>query len=319
MENNNQITDFTHILVKGRKDNTYKFALARFILDEIKFLEPQDLKIPYSKIAESFLKYYWNQIVVYKLKQDFKLKRKPLIVSILEEKTKEITQSYESFFKKKENKLLRLQLIKDIENNCLRDVIPRFQIDHKQNIYQHFAIKKLNKKNKIRFYLPKEDKRYILIPKSSILVLKRSKHLLFYLTILEWAKFLEKTNFTPRLIEKIERLNNPQRKPLTKYKNILLNLEKTPSCFYCGKCLDINEIHIDHFIPWSYIFEDKLWNLVISCDKCNLKKSNFLSTQSYLDKLMGRNIENNLFDSNQVNVKEYYTRCKKEGFMVKSI
>ena len=62
---------FTKIIIKGRKDNTYKFALARFLLDYSNNLEENYIKnlikskqneiIPYAKIAKAFLKYYWHQ------------------------------------------------------------------------------------------------------------------------------------------------------------------------------------------------------------------------------------------------------------------
>lgn len=66
-------------------------------------------------------------------------------------------------------------------------------------------------------------------------------------------KLLEKTNFTPKLISKIESLASPKRLSLNKYRKILL--ETTDLCFYCEKPLVENQIDVDHFIPWSYIFD----------------------------------------------------------------
>ncbi len=128
--------DFFHILVKDKKDNTYKFALARFLLDYVsKFSSNTDFsdkQIEYKEIAESFLKYYWNQIVLYKLKQDFKVEKKPKIVTLIEDKTKEITEFYEPFFNNKKNHKFKEDLIKNITQNCLMDVIPRFQRESKR-------------------------------------------------------------------------------------------------------------------------------------------------------------------------------------------
>jgi hypothetical protein len=42
-------------------------------------------------------------------------------------------------------------------------------------------------------------------------------------------------------------------------------------------------------IPWDYIFEDALWNLVLACESCNCSKSNSLPSKKYLRKLMERN------------------------------
>nr|ABI21586.1 hypothetical protein [uncultured organism] len=66
--------DFTYyfnpILTKGKKDNTYKFALARFLIDYSYNLGEEYVNtmitrgeaetIQYQIIAKSFLKYYWH-------------------------------------------------------------------------------------------------------------------------------------------------------------------------------------------------------------------------------------------------------------------
>lgn len=313
------IEDFTNILIKDKKDNTYKFALARVLLDYInknyikKNREIINIKITYEEIAENFLKYYWNQVVVYKLKQDFKIQKPAKIVSLIEEKTKYINEVYDFYFKNNKNIELKKELIEDIYKYCLVDVIPRFQRDNKQNIYLHNAKKTITKNQKIRYNKPEKENRYIILKKEAIDVIIKNHNLLFETIILEWSRFLEKTNFTPRLIEKVQRINNPKRNNLTKYRKILLD-KGNINCFYCDKLLDLEidrEIHVDHFIPWSYIFEDNEWNLVLSCQDCNSKKSNLLPTKKCLNKLKEQKkyleIDNDLIDN-------YYKSCKKAGF-----
>jgi len=84
---------FNSILTKGRKDNTYKFALARFLVEysykqnvssnENKINENKTIPIQYSVIAKSFLIYYWHQICKYKIRQNYNLDKLPLIVQII--------------------------------------------------------------------------------------------------------------------------------------------------------------------------------------------------------------------------------------------
>lgn len=65
---------FNSIVDRGVKDNTYKFALTKFLLDYARENELSGTKtITYSVIAENFLEYYWFQECKYKLKQDFKI------------------------------------------------------------------------------------------------------------------------------------------------------------------------------------------------------------------------------------------------------
>ncbi|MHA1697392.1 MAG: HNH endonuclease domain-containing protein [Promethearchaeota archaeon] len=53
-----------------------------------------------------------------------------------------------------------------------------------------------------------------------------------------------------------------------------LDLKK---CFYTGNVFrSKNNIHLDHFLPWSYYPVSRFWNLVPCSEKINLQKSNFL-------------------------------------------
>ena len=60
------------------------------------------------------------------------------------------------------------------------------------------------------------------------------------------------------------------------------------SCFYCGKKLQ-KSIHVDHFIPWSFVKDDKIWNLVLSCAECNERKNSKIPVKNYLVKIENRN------------------------------
>jgi CRISPR/Cas system Type II protein with McrA/HNH and RuvC-like nuclease domain len=37
---------------------------------------------------------------------------------------------------------------------------------------------------------------------------------------------------------------------------------------------DLKKIHVDHFIPWSFVKEDKMWNFVLSFPESNERKNN---------------------------------------------
>ncbi|MFL6456241.1 MAG: HNH endonuclease [Nitrososphaeraceae archaeon] len=111
------------------------------------------------------------------------------------------------------------------------------------------------------------------------------------MALFEWAKFLEKINKgLPMLISKIEG-HTPQRSSLERTRKVLSNY--FDSCFYCNRFLpqDKRSIHVDHFIPWSYIYEDEVWNLVLSCRECNLRKHGSLPSEDYIEHLLKRDLE----------------------------
>lgn len=63
---------------------------------------------------------------------------------------------------------------------------------------------------------------------------------------------------------------------------------------YTGKllnrdnCNELGLIHIDHFIPWSYLASDEIWNLTPTFAKINISKSNQVPSQKNDIELLSR-------------------------------
>lgn len=319
---NNFTYYFNSILTKGRKDNTYKFALARFLIEysysldteiENKIKINSYEKIEFSKIAKEFLRYYWHQICKYKIRQNYNIAKPPLIVQIIYDV---FGKGYipDSFKKMNPEKISKAEKI--ITKKCFQEVIPRFQnIPEGKNISS----------NKI-FY--EYDNYSIFLRLEAISFFKENHSLLLKAVFLEWAKFLEKINIgLPRLISKIES-EESKRSNLTQYQIVLR--KHFDKCFYCSNKLpqERTTIHVDHFIPWSYIFEDELWNLVLACAKCNIKKHSSLPQEDYILKLVKRNSEYSdkieelrksvkrleVDHDQEFAIKKYYHNCLDYGF-----
>ena len=316
---------FLQIITKGKKDNTYKFALARFLLDYSRKLDIIDIKkkvkldqkeiIKYHEISKAFLRYYWHQECKYKIKQNHNPAKLPLVVKIIRKVfgRKYISDSFKDMEPEKID--LAIKLIQEHVFGSIRSkksqVIPRFQ-----------KISGVTALHKNTFY--DYDETSIKIFPKALLFFHENYTLLFKLVILEWTRFLEKVNTVPRLVSKLES-EEIKRSSLSKFVKIL----GTKTCFYCENSLEENKIHVDHFIPWSYIFEDEPWNLVVSCDKCNLKKHDSL-VDGYLNKLIDRNakFQNKILslkkslielDSGKgwkKEIRRQYRNCEEQGFSV---
>ena len=86
---------FNSIMTKGAKTNTYKFALAKFMLEYTdKFTESQLLNmaennqpatVDYSDTAMEFLRYYWHQECKYRIRQNSDPSRLPYVIRIIRE------------------------------------------------------------------------------------------------------------------------------------------------------------------------------------------------------------------------------------------
>ena len=48
---------------------------------------------------------------------------------------------------------------------------------------------------------------------------------------------------------------------------------------------------MDHFIPWSFVKDDKAWNFVQACKNCNGSKKDKLTGPQYMGGIITRNKE----------------------------
>jgi len=105
---------------------------------------------------------------------------------------------------------------------------------------------------------------------------------------------LEKYNNAPKIANKIKgEQEGINRGSLSKFRKILLESVDTlqPVDFYTGKILQDNDISVDHVIPWSFIYSDDLWNLVLTSSSENSKKGRSIVSKEIINKLRHRNLE----------------------------
>ena len=160
-----------------------------------------------------------------------------------------------------------------VKKDCIRNVVGAMYNDFEGKFYG-FDIKGLG----------------IIISHSAYDFILKFKPEIESLNYYAWAKFLEQINSDDvilRIIDKLE-LSTPRRSDLSLYRNILYMEYEQHNCFYCGSKLT-KSIHVDHFIPWSFVKDDRIWNFVLSCPTCNSKKNNKLPSPSYIDRLIKRN------------------------------
>jgi hypothetical protein len=56
------------------------------------------------------------------------------------------------------------------------------------------------------------------------------------------------------------------------------------TCIFSGKPISTDDLSIDHFLPWSFVAHDQLWNLIPVSRSINSSKSNNLpSMKRYFD------------------------------------
>lgn len=98
-------------------------------------------------------------------------------------------------------------------------------------------------------------------------------------------KFLQKNN--PNVIGLSEKLNKPTQRNL-KQANLFWKeyLKETPqvNCIYSGQEITLQNLSLDHFLPWSFVAHDQLWNIIPTPKNVNSAKSDWLpSIELYIN------------------------------------
>lgn len=263
------------------KRNTYKYGLIKSIMDNLFNCgfenESRVYYLTYKDIFYRFTVNYWNLVLKYHLKQmrpDGKSTVSKIESILLEH------ASVNDAIKGLEFSSLRdedqTDIVKKVSEACRRNVVGALYNDMDGKLYG-FDLKGSG------IYIAESGYNFMLKYKAEL------EKLNYY----AWAKFMEKINddsVLVRLLDKLE-LATPRRDNLSVYRDVLYREFEECNCFYCGKKLgfDGKGAHVDHFIPWSYVKDDKLWNFVLSCPRCNEKKNNKIPAKRYLEIVLKRN------------------------------
>ena len=246
---------------------TYKFGLIKSILDNLFNSEGEDysLFISCENLFGKFAENYWNLVTKYHLKQ--MLPDGKSEYSKIEQIFMALIQEEASFSDIPFTSIpefKRKSIIKQVSSDCRKNVIGALHRDFQYCLYA--------------FDLKGDG---------------------IYLNAYAF-NFMLKYKVEIENLDKLE-LATPQRDDLSVFRQVLYKEFEQCNCFYCGKKL--HEIHVDHFIPWSFIKEDKLWNFVLACPSCNIRKSNKIPGMEYVKVIQARNDDlrklNSAFVQNQ--------------------
>ena len=113
--------------------------------------------------------------------------------------------------------------------------------------------------------------------------------LIDYVAISGWVRFTEQFTSAPKLHDKIEG-TKVQRGAVSQWRSALVEMQNG-KCFY-DETHEMSSPEVNHVLPWSFVLEDKTWNLVLACRKCNNAKRDRLTDVGALELLCSRNEKN---------------------------
>ncbi len=258
---------------KSKNDSSYKYGFLKAILDNLYNVD-EDLRLTFDQLFSKFGEIYWNLILKHGLRQ------------------KKVTfDNRETYLEQ----VLHAAIIKyDIKEPIpYEGLTPEMMVDISHQIKikcKKYVVGALFEDTKRLFYSFSKKEEWLQINPVMYEFVCKHKVAIEKLNYYEWAKFLESVNddsVAAKLLSKID--ESSKRNNLYIYRQILYEEFECKKCFYCGKTLDPGRIQVDHFIPWSFIKEDNLWNLVLACPECNNSKKDKLAEVKFLDELVTRN------------------------------
>lgn len=258
---------------RARFTTSYKFCFLKSVLDNI-YNVNEKLELSMVDIFSRFTELYWNLIVKHHLQQMRQGRAANSAIFNLIETIKADNFVVDEMPFERLNQFEKEKLIAGAVKDCSRYVVGALCADFKYIIYG------FNKqKTKIQFnYFA-----YMFLLKYAYVIGK--------LNYFEWIKFLEAVNDKELAYDIAGCLDDSsQRTDLSKYRSFLMQDLHKHTCFYCGRELN-GACEVDHFIPWSFVKDDRLWNFVQSCKKCNGSKSDKLTAPQYMGLIVQRNQE----------------------------
>ena len=258
---------------RSRNDTSYKFGFLKSIIDNLYNVD-DNLKLNFDQLFSKFAEIYWNLILKYDLRQKAKTSdnKKSFIEQILL-RAKEKYGIMEIIPYESLSPEMMLEISRQVKLKCKTCVVGALYGDTKRLFYSF---------SKKKEWIQINPRMYEFLCKHKIIIEK--------LNYYEWARFLEKVNedkTADHILTKID--ESSKRNNLSYYRQILFEEFENKKCFYCGKVLKPDKIDVDHFVPWSFIKDDNLWNLVLACPTCNRSKNDRLPEKRYLDLLIDRN------------------------------
>ncbi|WP_408069374.1 HNH endonuclease [Butyrivibrio sp. JL13D10] len=288
---------------KSVNDTSYKFGFLKSILDNL-YNTDSKLILTFDQLFAKFAEIYWNLVLKHHIKQKKpgKLNRRSELESALLY-GKEKYDILEDIPFESLSEDMRIDICHKVKMKCKENVVGALYADLGGLFYS------FSKKGE---WIRINPRMYEFVCKHKVAIEK--------LNYYEWAKFLERVNedsAVDHLLSKIDESTLRTRSSLAYYRDILFQ-EFENKCFYCGKPVTKHSVEVDHFIPWSFIKDDQIWNFVLACPECNNKKRDKLAQVDFLTKISERNeimIERDQSNKESARrIKMIYTWAQKNGY-----
>jgi len=262
----------------------------------------------FSDTTNSYKHLFFQALLANLLKTDFKEARIPLdriIEDICKKARYPISVCKLNFGKQdqmlkfiNDEKLARKELLKYVPTRILSvffeqewrdyEALKRSEFNNSRKSFDYLKETFLREVSDREFFTKKPLYRFIQLSDLEV----QPEWLLYikenYLVIESWAKwhwleYLQRRNpNVPSIATKLEEPNTrASLKKQTEFWSKFI-LEKGFRCIYSSELITSDKFELDHFLPWSFVGHDRIWNLVPVSKSANSSKSDSLAHYKYI-------------------------------------
>jgi hypothetical protein len=267
------------IITRGRNTNSYKFALWRALAHLAPSTNETNPEISKCDLSPLFLRYYWPLEIKYHIRQGIDPDKDPIVMVLIRRLVRagKITEGelLKGFQRRMPGE--HQTLLSEVARKAFDDVIPRFHTVHGAPV-DPVIFTFTGKVGKV-------DDAIRLTNGGRKFLVEHGK-LVDYVAVSGWVRFSEGFTSAPKLHDKIDG-RDLKKGAVWKCRKALMKIQEG-RCFY-DPSHEMVSPEVDHVLPWSFVLEDKTWNLVLACRKCNNEKRDKLTSMDDLERLCARN------------------------------
>jgi hypothetical protein len=273
------ISALYEIVTRGRNTNSYKFALWRALATLAPTTSKEYPTLSKHDLSPLFLSYYWPLEVKYHIRQGIDPAKDPIVMKLIRDLLTARTVTHGETFRdfQRRRPAEYKTLVDKIAREAFDDVIPRFHSVHGSPITPAIF--------EFTGSVGRAGDTIQLTDGGRNFLIEYAK-LITYVAISGWVRFTEGFTSAPKLHDKIDD-TNLRRGTVSQWRASLMALQNG-KCFY-DVSHEMTVSEVDHVMPWTFVLEDKTWNLVLACRKCNNDKRDRLTNLDAIRRLCAHN------------------------------
>ena len=258
------------------KSESYKLFWFKAIVDQVCAgnTEPS-----YEELIDNMIAEAWYMVTEYHLNlgpSDTLEKAVKRLAEISNIKSSEKKEKILDYIKNCDDKELKRYKSTLTRNVPYRLQAPFIQVEWSKSV--KVLAEQINRHDRLMYYFSQINgmQTHIKMDKGWTAYIERNQEIIKGWIELNMITYLQRRNpSVPGIVDKIHPPQERKLQKVQKYWKLLIEMGQFHE-IYGGNLLDVKDLSIDHFVPWSYVAHDEFWNLHPTTRSINSSKSNNL-------------------------------------------